>query len=784
MWRCLVVVSLLLSALVAPSARAQEPTPPASRTIGRVFATAGIAGRLADAVCDGGATIVAHEASAFTGVLVSHGTRHAPAMVVDAGALLAPHGVIRFANRDRPDLVADLVQALGYDALALGESDLAAPRERTVHVAEVLADRGIPYVASNLRCEGEGAPLCDAVIDVSDAAPVVETGSLHAAFLAMLAPEVLDRVAPDRAAGLEIAPIDAALPAAVRAARAAGADFVVAVLDLGVDEVLALAAALPVDGRPDLVLLPYAGHELGFAEPTSRALAIVAPPPGSGVEVRVRRDDEDEDAARELHAVPFVLEGVAPDAAVVTFANAIGPTYCAVWGTPLAGGHLARDLDAPGVASLGAEIVREHADADVAFLNVAAIDERFRGATDERLTNGDLYVAIEFDEPIVYADVPASWLFEAQQRLSAHHVVAAGLTTTAGEGEALSAGAMRVRGRASVPRVDYRVATIRFLAEGGDDALPALPEGVRWTTLEHPATDGTTRYVSLREVIIDALEQADERDPRDARISPDEAPEWILRGQIDGNFSGSTVANDAGYEAAPLAVGSAIAMGLELDVHLDARAPNWSWESQLFGRYRTQWVPGTEMGPPTGFVEAADQLQLRTLASYRGFRGLDGPVYIPDLYVEAFVESELTQPEERNYHWLLVRPTFGLRFPLANELDVKLQLGFQAQVLDPMGEAEIGAGASVLLRPWVAVAGDERSLTIDGLVDFFAFDLFDRNQWQLRSQLNVVLDLAGPLALTFGTTLYLQAEGDQAVALALAATIGVRLSGVTRVVGP
>ena len=763
--------SLLLPAL--PS-RAQERVR-SVRTAARVIATAGISGRFGEARCSETESVVPHEAAVFTAALV--GRAEGPeALAIDTGGLLAPHGVTRFANRDLPAAVAELVRDLGYEALAFGENDLGAPRARTLTVARALGERGVPYVATNLACEEN--PLCEAIVDASDPPSLFSVGSERAAFLAFLDPQVLERVAPDRVEGLSVAPIEVSLPAAVRAAREAGATLVVAVLDLPSDDAFALARGLPEDGRPDLVFLADAGIDLLFARPASVVPAIVSPPPGSGVEVHIGRSDE-LTLGFEMLAEPLSQQlppGIA--AAVHRFTDAVGPGYCAAWGRALPGGHLDRGIDPPSVAELSARIIREFAGADVAFFNLEAIDGTFRAADPRQLSASDFYIAIEFDEPLVVAEVSARWLREAFDQATSRGVLMPGLASTGTE-----VGSLRIRGRPPVTGATYRVVTLRFLAEGGDDALPELPDGTTWRTLEHEE-NGVLRYESLRDVVLRALEGPDPRDPRDARPSPNDAPEWVLGTSLDGDFAGSSTDNPVGYDAALLATETAIAMGLSIDLWADASAPDWSWESRLTGSFRTQWSPSTEPGVAGQFIEAQDRLQLHSLLSYRGFRSDPTAVYIPDFYLEAFVESELTQPEGRDFHWLLLRPTIGARFAFTTELEVKLQAGVQGQALQMGSEAEFGAGAAITLNPWTVFSEDERSLTVEGDADFFCADLFDQNRWQLRSQLDLALDLAGPLALTFGATLYMQEEAAQGVGLAFAATAGLRVAAVTRVVGP
>ncbi|MBN8613459.1 MAG: 5'-nucleotidase C-terminal domain-containing protein [Deltaproteobacteria bacterium] len=780
--RSFVVISVCLSLFVASRLHAQELDRRDVRSSARVLASAGIAGRFGEPICGEGRLVEPHEEAGFTGPLARRGAG-GDALVIDTGGLLEPHGVARFAARDLPQTLADLVQALGYDALALGENDLGAPRARVLEVLRLFAARGVPYLASNLSCDEPASAVCASVLDASDAAFRMHVGTEEAAVLSMLDPDVLERIAPDRAEGLRFAPIADALPSAVRAARGAGATLVVAILDLTSAEAFALARELPADARPDLVLLAHEGEDLLFARPATVTPAISAPPQGGGVEVLLGRSDAMA-VGFEMLAVPLDEANEHPAPAVTAFATAVGEAYCRAYGAHLPGGHLAREIDVPDVVSLSAQIVREFAGADVAFLNEGAIDAAFRPADPDQLSHSDFYIALEYDEPLQVADVPASWLLEALQRARTRGLATPGLDHEAEELAEAETSDLRVRDRAPVDGALYRVATIRFLAAGGDGALPELPEGTSWRTLEHTMEDGTVRYHSLRDVVVAALERENERDPRDARDDPNTPPEWVIRGGIDGDFAGSNVANPAMYDAALLATETSIAMGLEVNLVIDATAPDYTWENRVYGSFRTQWAPGSDPGVAGAFVEANDQIQLRSMASWRGLRAHDGDVWIPDPYIEAFLETEVTRPDDRAFHWLLVRPTIGARFPLTEELDVKLQVGLQTQALQPDGAAEAGAGALVLLRPWTILEVGDRSLSLEGNADFFVIDLFEDNRWQLRGQLDMALDLAGPLAVTFGGTLYAQQDPGGDVGFALTATAGLRLAAVTRVVGP
>jgi hypothetical protein len=750
----------------------------------RLLATAGLRGRFGDPVCREGETVKPHPRAAFTGAL-ARAAAEPGALLIDTGGLLNPHAVARFAAASQPQTLAVLARDLGYDALTFGEEDLAAPRTRVLAVAEALEREGISYVLSNLSCRADGERLCERVRDAEDAPLILEAGSERLAFLAMLGPSALGRVAPSRAVGLSLAPLEQSLARQVVAARGAGATLVVATLDLAPGAALDLSRSLAPEARPDLLLLAGAGDTLLFGRPPSLVPALAAPPPSEGaLVVRLGRSDA-APSGLDLLAAPLSVDPEAtPAPAVRAFSDAIGAAYCAALGAPLAGGRLEAGrgpLDASGLTALTAAIMREAAGADVAILNREAVAADFTPSDPASLRQTDLYEALEYDEPLAVAEVPAAWLQKLLPAAARHALVTPGLHHAAADPDRPTLAELRVRGRPGLEGVTYRVVTLRFLAAGGDEALPPLPEGVRWRPWQPDAVVGTedARQHGVRDLVVAALSRADPRDPRGVREDPADAPEWRLSGQLDGNLAGASVSNPAAYDAAQLTTRSAVALGAELRLEASATAPDWSWENAFFGNFRTQWTPA-DHSSEARFAEANDQLQLRSMASFRGLRGPTGGVWIPDPYLEVFTESELTRPDDRGWHWLLVRPTLGARFPLSPVLELKLQAGFQSTPLAPSDPLEPGAGAFLALKSIDLFPEATRALRLDGQVDFFWFDLFGDARWQLRGQLNLALDLGGPFALTFGTTWYAQADAHEDPGLALTATAGLRLKAMTR----
>jgi hypothetical protein len=803
-WSAAAVAATLL--LLAGPARAQR-----IETIARVLATSDVDGRFVHPVCDRADTLRPSDHAAFTYALVRQAAEPDEPLVVDMGGLLAPHGVARYAADHRPGSLADMVRDLGYDALAFGLNDLAAPRDGMLAVARELRVRGIPTIASNLRCGEEAAELCEIVVDGSDGPSMHLVNGRRTAVLSVLRPSSTQLVAPDRARGIEFdAPVET-LARLTRIARDQGAEMVVAVIDAAIEGgPVELATQIPEDARPDLLLVS-GDDEILFARPSTVRPVLVGAPPNDAVEVRIRESEEIRDGY-EMLAQPLEGRGITVGEPVLDWIDAIGDDYCDAWGRPLEGGHLEEPMDVDAMLQMAAEIMREVAGADVAVLNREALDTRWSPAQPGALTASDVYIALEFDEPLQMAEVNEGWLKQLARNAQDNPSLATPGLTWTGSGASTST---KVGGHATESRAEYSVVTIRFLAAGGDGALPALPGGNRWINL------GDT---TLRSVVLDYLERQRPEDPRETLEDPGDTLQWIFRADANLTFSGSRIDNprrqcpdpgargdlscdaagfqlDAGggrqaaYATSQLAQSDVLTFGFQLDMAANAAAPDWTWQNTANLLYSTAW---TEPAGDTGsaFVEASDYIRLRSALSWRGLRDADEDQwYVPDPTVDVFVESEFTEPDDRDWHWLLTRPVLGLRFQLLDKLQLQLSGGFQMQPLDPEMEVEAGAGATLTLSPWDFLKMGSRYARLA-----FSFDYFwtrdigqeiqsdpqslNRNRGTLRGTLDGSFDLAGPLALVVSFNILLQHEDGQDVGAAISGTAGIRIGYLGRAVGP
>jgi len=735
----------------------------------RVIATGHLHGALAEPICTETIDLGASAAARMFGATAA--ARDEGALVVDTGGLLGPSGIATFAVERAPAQLAAAIAGSGFRALAVGATDLSAPRGPVLRAWAALAAHDVPVVASNLSCTRSASAVCSAVRDAAEPPLLLEAGTARVAFIALLDPVVAATLAHDKSAGLRFEDPAHALARLVPAARRAGATFVVVSLDDGTTHAaatLALAAKLPERARPDLLLSAGGGGELLFARPPSVTPALAAPPPGAAVDVRVRVIAPVDGSSPAIPTFDLLARPLAPEPrpsqALRTLLDAIGPSYCARWGRALPGGHLTRPITAAEMIVLAARVLRERAHADVAIVNVSAFDPDFHTLRDDALTASDVYLAAMFDDPLVVASVDAEWLESASKSLGPATLVAAGLTRVDD--------AARVGGRTLAPDVTYRVVTLSYLAEGAAGLLDTGPD---WQPL--PGS-------SLRTVLLDHLDTLRTTDARASVARPEDATEWLARLVVDLAFGGTSVANpsDAAgarrYDAAQLTRDETVGLGGSADATVSMDSTWMRWKTVASLNYRLVWTGSAE--GDQSYQESDDLLVFQTSAIWK----TDGPRaprwYLPRPTAGLYVESELTVPggaeATRDWRHLLLRPTLGATFLLATPLVLTLSVGVEDELLSPDAHFYPGAGAQLVLAPSTLGDADSQGITVDADVNYFVRDVLGlgARTHSLRAHVGATFALASWLGLGVGYDLYFEKADGAPLGVGLQAVASLR----------
>jgi len=730
----------------------------------RLYVSSNTHGHLADPVCTEDVALEAADPARAIGA-ISRAHRADPrSLMVDTGAILGPHAVARFATQDAPEAFARVIADLGYNALALGETELGIHRSALIEVAGALRARGVPVLATNLYCAPSAQSLCDVLVDGADGVPFFELGPERIALFSFLSPEALGRITPENAVGVRLAPLRESMVAAVRAARARGATTVIATVQDGsgadaVSRLMHSLSGVASEDKPDLVLSAEAGAELIFARPTTFRPAIASAPSRGAASVEVRRD-------RSRGLFDVLVQPISTDQEVgeplAAFLRETGAAYCSRWARPLQGAHLGEAaLDADGMLELTARILRETTGAEIALLGRGVTDSGFTHVGDSSLSGSDIYVALQYDDPLATATVDGDWLQTLARSLDPARLLAMGLSIT---GANTTAESVEINGRPLELRGRYRIVTSSFLATGGD-AL--LPPGPTFTLAEDD---------SVRGAVMRYLERPRDVDPREDLPDLADRIEWASQFDTDATFSGSSVRNPGAYSDSQLSRENTAALGLSSTLAFSGTSNNVLWDNTLAGRYSLTQTSGS-------FDEGDDVLSYRTSLRYRGLHARRPEVYVPDPFFEAFVESEFTESDTLGFHHLLVRPTVGFAFTLTSKLLLKLSGGFEVEALDPDASVLPGVGGNLQLKPWELMRDGARSVKLGLTIDYFVSDLGGANRQTLRTGLDTTLTLSGSLSLALLVDLFGVREGSGPFSLAINTTAALRLRFVGRRLG-
>ncbi|HVR60536.1 MAG TPA: 5'-nucleotidase, partial [Polyangia bacterium] len=637
-----------------------------------------------------------------------------------------------------------------------------------------------PIVASNLRCDPPARAACARLR--SDV--IVDRGAERIGILATISPDVLPEIAPARRAGLIIDDPIAAARAGVRRLRARGATRVLLMTqgprgDRALATVDAFARALGsvAADRPDLIL----GG--GLAEPESgRALRLLArdgapPVVGAGSSSgAAAAAGADAGGIAELTRVVLPASGPVvdarpadshpPDADVARTLAALGASYCARYGAPILARPPDAVLDRAAFTRVVLEVMRRRAGAEIAVINRGAIRDvpfPLRGA----ITAGDLEEALPYPAVIGAANVAGATVESALGP-------AATDPRTALAGPARGPGGLEINGRPLDKARAYRVATIAFVAEGGDGLFP------RGTLAFAPLPDAPDLRAAVASFLRD--EAAPGFDVERA-FRPPAAERLLLVSLADLglDLADTSIDNGAGYGDTQLARTQQTSLQGQLTAILQLRLPRHQDDTRLDMKYG--WSRTRVPGAAAVAGENADIITFASLYSYRGLRELGAPrALAPDPYVRMWVESEFTRPavtptQPRAYHHLLAQPTAGAVVTPLPPLKLRAGAGARRELLATGDAARwqpvVEAGAT--LDPTAIATVGALAIKLEATIDYLFVDPADQRAHELRAAGKLSIPLVPLLFLTAGINVYGVERQREGFAAAVDSTIGLRL---------
>jgi 2',3'-cyclic-nucleotide 2'-phosphodiesterase (5'-nucleotidase family) len=829
------VTSTASAAPTVPSASAPRagPTPPIE-----VLFHADLDGRFAARGCEreqsrapGFARLVG--ALSAERAEASEAPREAP-VVVMGGNLVAPELVARgvfVRGAAGADALAALVAGARYDAVALGHHELSLAPEALEALVAGLAARGVPVVATNLTCDATRVRLCQSIRRWV----LIRRGQALVGVMAVLSPSVLPGVNGPARAGLGLEEVLGKVRETTRALRAAGATQVILMNQgprdrRGLQEIDALqraferagdrtpdrveGAADPAVGTPDIILAGgLADEDSGQALRWLRrdtAPGVVGSQPGAASLSRVLLSGTGETLsvdALELGGTPASVVGggnpagtergaggprgaraIAPDPATAARLAPELAEACARERVPVSAAPVRGSLSREDFITYVLEIMRRRAGAEVAVINRAAV-RRTPFPLVGRITRGDLLGALPYPAVIGTARMTGGAL-EATlgPDVSARPGPGAGPSTVPTEESRLatvgltrSEGALLVNGRPLDKARDYQIATIAFVASGGDGLV--APGAMRWSPV-----DGAP---DLREAVATFLEQETAAADGDPTVDPrtdfgtgaDARTLVIGLTDLGADLSDTRIANRADYGDAQLARADQLVLKGEATGILQLRHPVHEADTRLNLKYA--WTRSRPVDGPATSGETTDLITFSSLYNYRGWRlrRPSPPREIPDPYARVGLESEFTRPpvtptQPRTFHHLELTNTVGGMFTLVPALKVRAGAGVRKELLATADVGrwrpvlEAGAALSPLGFP---LPGTPLAVKLEGLLDYSFVDPAGLREHQLRGSGKLSVPLLPPLFITAGLDVFAVERQGQGWGASYDTTVGLRI---------
>jgi 2',3'-cyclic-nucleotide 2'-phosphodiesterase (5'-nucleotidase family) len=670
-----------------------------------------------------------------------------------------------------PRALAALLARGGYDAIAVGHDELSLDPATLDALLPGLAAAGLPLLASNLTCDAR-RPACAAMRREL----VIRRPGATIGVLATISPSVLAGIPPGRMAGFGLTDPLTAIRAGLTRLRAQGASQVLVLTDGPRDvralaELDELARKLAGGAAPDLLL--GAGLADDDSGRTVRLLRRDGAPPVIGSPAGTAGVSVVRIAGGEIGVDAVATAPNRTDAATEKLLAITTDAYCAHAAQPLAPAPIRGSLTRDDFVRYVLEVMRRRAGAEIALVNQAFVKHApFPiGGT---FTQGDLERALPYGAVIGAARVPGPVIDSLLGP-------ALGNPKLAVVGLGHGAGGLEVNGRPLDKSREYRVATIGFVAGGGDGIF--APRALPFAPLPG-APD-------LRAAVADFLRGQTAAEDHDPTVSAAtdfgrpavDRPLLVLLGDGEFDLADTSIANSAGYGDAQLTRAQQTSIKGEATLVAQIRHPVHVVDGRFDAQYG--WARSQPPDMPAVSGESVDLITGIVTYTYRGlhdWRHFPRPA-IPDPYARVWLESEFTRPDvtptqPRTYHHLQLTNTAGAQLTLTPKLKVRGGAGAQSELLAPDGEgggwhAVIEAGAT--LDPTAIATWGALAIKLEGLVDYDLIDPTDTRQHQLRATGKLSVPLVPSLFITIGLDVFAVQRQQAGWAESYDTTIGLRV---------
>ncbi len=788
--RCYVVVAVLvLAAFLAPAGAPAGERADRRRVV--VLFTTDLYGRFSEVACgqDEPASDFANLVAAVAAVrLELTGAGRPLPLVLNGGDNIGPHAFGRFVlSKGKPGarMLAGWLRAADYELVALGNQDLYAAPDRLRAYLEACVEAGLEFSAANLDCESKEVGLCPFIGAGPKRYRLFERGGLKIAVFSLIHGNLAEDVPPPNLLGIKVAdPIKRAQKVAA-AAREAGADLVFVLSHLDYSETsprkaLELARSLPgadlivangftssegergigvirfADGATPIVGSDLFGQHLGRVD-----LTVVR----KGNLWRVESADSAELDPSAVSPEPVIREELA----------SLKKSYCTDWDQPVGGGKLQKPMSHTDFERYLMEIMRRKTKSELAFINRGVVDPRTVFPLEGAITRHDFFSGLPHRNRIYRFELNV----EELTKLCAAMAQEKGAT---GEVRLLHRGlscgdAIKVNGRALESGESYTAVTIEHLAKG---MLSYFKGQEKKMALFRPDPEGDAPILGelARGFLSGPRFGGAEPEPIDLEanfVDLARRLRWTFSGMVNFNLADTRVDNGPDYGESQLTRDEFIALKGEVRGKLGASSSFHAFSAEMLLKYAKSSTNAAD------FVESEDLTTFNLLYKLNALRTESSGWYVPALYVEGKTETELTQPDERDYHHLELTGTMGVRFALLSTLEAKIGAGVRHEVLDENADPVYGVDVGYELVRTDLFSLMESPFQFESKFSTFFGDIGRTNtlkgQWTNR----IYFALVGPIFFTFTHDLFFYRYSSWDYGLASDLTIGLSYSARTSV---
>lgn len=706
------------------------------------------------------------------------------ALVLGGGGLLGPGVGARFLMHSVSGSrgAARLVREAGLEIISPGVHELSIARETLISYLDELRVSGPAPLMSNVECDQALPELCRLLVPRQ----ILTRGGVRVGVLAALPEDTAQRVGPGHLHGAKVMPW-ARLGSAARELRGQ-VDLLIVELDLGesfgIDAAIELARSLDAaGGHADVLHLSRQDDPRGGVlslRLSSGALLVGSPGRGSGVtqvSVVLRPAANGGRPALELHDARVPAAIAATPAPLAESLARAREQMCAQWGTVLA------ELPAPGldraaVTRLVLDAMRDAAHAEIALINSGAISDRglpLRAASISSV--GDV---LPFKAQVLASTLTGQAITDALQKYAGQEpgqrLRISGLTK--------KDGTLLINGRPLSVTARYRVATIDFLAAGGNGLLPAKFLPAKSSVIAE----------DLRQLVLAHLGQHAGSGAALAPLRLERRPLWRVALDLGIDLQNVSVSNPGNtYDRPQLVRQPSLAFKLDGMVRAEMDHPAHLAQLTLRTLYGQSWLRTTATQDPAVPIdpqrsdwlgqETADLINLLALYSYRGLS--ERRPRLPTPYLSLGLESEFNRPDTRSYLHFELSGVLGLRLALPASITATLGAGVRSELLaDANAESETEralARARFLLTTLIEMPKRTlwprlgSALLGEFAVSYSVTDVTMLRSHELRGTGKLYIALGRPLYLTLSSELYVYRDRDNEAGVALDLNVGLKV---------